>query len=158
MSVDRFILLEPGAARPGRIPLPPAFAVKAMTEDTEGRFSLLEVTVAKDIPRHTHHRADEGIYVLDGVLEIEFDEQTHAAPKGTFALLPRGVPHALRRASDPPPRVLQISSPGGWEHYVEDLIEAGPAVLTGGQLDPAKINPIAAGHHISYEEWQDERK
>ncbi|WP_328923318.1 cupin domain-containing protein [Streptomyces sp. NBC_00190] len=152
MSVDRFILLEPGAARPGRIPLPPAFAVKAMTDDTEGRFSLLEVTVAKDIPRHTHHQADEGIYVLEGILEIEFDEQTHSAPKGTFALLPRCVPHALRRASDPPPRVLQISSPGGWEHYVEDLIEAGPAVFTDGQLDPAKINPIAARHHISYDE------
>ncbi|WP_251056831.1 hypothetical protein [Streptomyces sp. ISL-94] len=69
-----------------------------------------------------------------------------------FALLPRGVPHALRRASDPPPRVLQISSPGGWEHYVEDLIEAGPAVFTEGQLDPAKINPIAGKYHISYEE------
>lgn len=150
MPEDRFILLEPGAARPGRIPLPPAFAVKAMTGDTEGRLSLLEVTVAKDIPRHTHHQADECIYVLDGVLEIEFDDRTHSAPKGTFALLPHGVPHALRRASDPPPRVLQISSPGGWEHYVEDLIEAGPAVLTDGELDPAKINPIAARYHVSY--------
>lgn len=123
-----------------------------MTEDTEGRFSLLEVTVAKDIPWHTHHQADECIYVLDGVLEIEFDDRKHLAPKGTFALLPRGVPHALRHVSDPPPRVLQISSPGGWEHYVEDLIEAGPAVFTNGQLDPAKINPIAAKHHISYHE------
>ncbi|MFJ7245424.1 cupin domain-containing protein [Kitasatospora sp. NPDC098652] len=154
MPEDRFILLEPGAARPGRIPLPPAFAVKAMTDDTEGRFSLLEVTVAKDIPRHTHHQADECVYVLDGVLEIEFDDRTYSAPKGTFVLLPHGVPHALRRASDPPPRVLQISSPGGWEHYVEDLIEAGPAVLTDGQLDPAKINPIAARHHISYHEQE----
>ncbi|MFF2080349.1 cupin domain-containing protein [Kitasatospora sp. NPDC058162] len=150
MPEDRFILLEPGAARPGRIPLPPAFAVKAMADDTEGRLSLLEVTVAKDIPRHTHHQADECIYVLDGVLEIEFDDRTHSAPKGTFVLLPHGVPHALRRASDPPPRVLQISSPGGWEHYVEDLIEAGPAVLTDGELDPAKINPIAARYHVSY--------
>ncbi|MFI6846522.1 cupin domain-containing protein [Kitasatospora sp. NBC_00085] len=152
MSEGRFILLGPGAARPGRVPLPPAFAVKASTADTEGRFSLLEVTLAKDIPRHTHHQADECIYVLDGVLAIEFDDVTHSAPKGTFALLPRGVPHALRRASDPPPRVLQISSPGGWEQYVEDLIEAGPAVLTDGELDPAKINPIAARHHIAYDE------
>ncbi|MFI6447658.1 cupin domain-containing protein [Kitasatospora sp. NPDC050543] len=152
MPGDRFILLDPGAARPGRIPMPPAFAVKATTEDTEGRFSLLEVTVAKDIPRHTHHRADECIYVLDGVLEIEFDDRTHLAPQGTFVLLPRGVPHALRRAGDRPPRVLQISSPGGWEHYLEDLIEAGPAVLTEGRLDPAKINPIAARYDISYQE------
>jgi hypothetical protein len=32
------------------------------------------------------------------------------------------------------------------------LFEAGPAVLTGGELDPAKINPIAAPYDISYEE------
>jgi quercetin dioxygenase-like cupin family protein len=152
MSEDRFILLEPGQARPGRVPLPPAFAVKAMTADTEGRFSLLEVTVAMDIPRHTHHTADECIYVLDGELGIEFDDHAYTAPKGTFVLLPHGVPHALRRASTPPPRVLQISSPGGWEHYLEDLFEAGPAVLTDGNLDPAKINPIAAAYDIHYEE------
>jgi hypothetical protein len=59
---------------------------------------------------------------------------------------------ALRCASDPPPRVLQISSPGGWDHYVEDLIEAGPAVLTDGALDPAKINPIAAEYGVRYDE------
>jgi quercetin dioxygenase-like cupin family protein len=128
-----------------------AGAVKAMTDDTEGRFSLLEVTLAKEIPRHTHHAADEGIYVLEGVLDVEFDDRTHSAPKGSFVLLPRGVPHALRAGSQPPPRVPQISSLGGWEHYVEDLIEAGPAVLTDGELDPAKINPIAEKYEIAYQ-------
>ncbi|WP_406387349.1 hypothetical protein [Streptomyces sp. NBC_00887] len=39
MTEDHFILLEPGGVRPGRIPLPPAFAVKATTDDTDGRFS-----------------------------------------------------------------------------------------------------------------------
>ena len=154
MPDDRFILLQTGQARPGRLPLPPAFAVKAMTEDTEGRFSLLEVTVGTDIPRHTHDNADECIYVLEGQLGIEFDNQRHTATKGMFVLLPRGVPHALRCASEPPPRVLQISSPGGWEHYIEDLIEAGPSVLTDGALDPTKINPIAAKYDIRYEERQ----
>jgi quercetin dioxygenase-like cupin family protein len=149
---DRFILLRAGAARRGRLGLPPAFAVKAMTEDTDGRFSLLEVTVARDIPRHTHHNADECIYVLEGELGIEFDDQRHTATKGMFVLLPRGVPHALRCVSEPPPRVLQISSPGGWEHYIEDLIEAGPSVLTDGSLDPLKINPIAAKYGIHYAE------
>jgi mannose-6-phosphate isomerase-like protein (cupin superfamily) len=152
MTDDRFILLEPGAVRPGRVPLPPAFAVKAMTADTEGRFSLLETTVARAIPRHTHDVADECIYVLTGDLGVEFDDRAFTAPKGTFVLLPHGVPHALRPASDPPPRVLQISSPGGWECYLEDLFEAGPSVLNDGELDPVKINPIAAKHHIRYEE------
>jgi len=149
MSKDRFLLLKPGEARPGRVPLPPAFSVKAMTEDTETRFSLLEVTLAMDIPRHVHHEADECIYVLEGELGIEFDDETHIATKGTFVLLPRDVPHALRRVSEPP-RVLQISSPGGWEHYLEDLFEAGPAVFTDGAIDPVKINRVAAPHRITY--------
>ncbi|KAA9153327.1 cupin domain-containing protein [Amycolatopsis acidicola] len=149
---DRFLFLEPGQARPGRAPLPPAFAVKATTEDTEGRFSLLEVTLGQDIPRHVHHEPDEAVYVLSGELLVDYDGHTHRAGAGTFVLLPHGIPHALRRGSTPPPRVLQISSPGGWEHYVEDLFAAGPAVFTDGALDPVKINRVAAPHGITYEE------
>ncbi|UGT42225.1 cupin domain-containing protein [Nocardia yamanashiensis] len=152
MTHDRFLFLSPSDVRPGRVPLPPAFAVKATTADTGGRFSLLEVTLARDIPRHTHQLADECVYVLDGTLEVEFDDRVERATAGMFVLLPQGIPHALRCASTPPPRVLQISSPGGWECYLEDLFEAGPAVLTAGALDPAKINPIAAKYGIRYEE------
>jgi quercetin dioxygenase-like cupin family protein len=152
MSNDRFLLLAPGEARPGRVPLPGAFSVKATTDDVEGRLSLLEVSVARDIPRHTHHVADELIYVLDGELGVDFDDRQVVATAGMFVLLPHGVPHALRCNSTPPPRVLQISSPGGWECYLEDLFEAGPAVLTDGRLDPLKINPIAARYDIRYDE------
>jgi quercetin dioxygenase-like cupin family protein len=152
MSHDRFILLEAGEARPASTPLPPTFAVKAKTADAEGRFSLLEVVVARPIPRHVHHSADEAIYVIEGELGIEYDGATHTAGPGAFTLLPHGVPHALRPASDPPPRVLQISAPGGWERYLEDLFEAGEDVLTDGRLDPVKINPIAAKYDITYEE------
>lgn len=154
MSVDRFILLEPGEARPTRIPLPPAFEVKATTGDTEGRFSLLEVRVALDIPRHTHFQEDECVYVLDGVLEIEFAGRKYSVTKGMCLLLPHGVPHAIRRVTEQVPRVLQISSPGGWERVVEDMIEAGPAVMSDGKLDPAKMKPIAARHHLEYEGQQ----
>ncbi|WP_020667302.1 cupin domain-containing protein [Amycolatopsis nigrescens] len=152
MSENRFLLLAAGEARPGRIRVPPAFSIKATSQDTEDRFSLLEVTLAREIPRHVHHRADEAIYVLDGELGIEFAGREYTATAGMFTLLPRGVPHALRPLSEKPPRVLQLSVPGGWEHYVEDLIEAGPAVTTGGRFDPVKINRIAARYDITYEE------
>ncbi|MGW6916304.1 cupin domain-containing protein [Kitasatospora sp. NPDC054939] len=152
MSHPRFVLLDAGAARPGRIPLPPAFAVKARSGDTEGRFSLLEVVLAQEIPRHTHHHADEAVYVLDGELVVEFADRTHRLTGGQFVLLPRGVPHALRPGAGRPPRVLQISSPGGWECFVEDLVEARGTQGSGGRLDPARLNRIAAPHGIRYEE------
>jgi hypothetical protein len=34
---------------------------------------------------------------------------------------------------------------------LEDLFEAGLPVLTDGELDPTKINPIAARHGIHYD-------
>jgi uncharacterized cupin superfamily protein len=61
------------------------------------------VSVAVDVPRHPHLRADECSYVLDGTLGIEFDDQTYTATPGMFTLLPTGVPHALRRVSTPAP-------------------------------------------------------
>ncbi|MEV5535720.1 hypothetical protein AB0L13_02585 [Saccharopolyspora shandongensis] len=83
---------------------------------------------------------------------MEFDGRIHTATRGQFVLLPHGVPHALRPGSMPPPRVLQISSPGGWECFVEDLIEARAQVSSGGRLDPAALNAIAAKYRITYEE------
>ncbi|QCX74483.1 hypothetical protein C9F11_03900 [Streptomyces sp. YIM 121038] len=148
---DRFIVLDRGQARPGRVAVPPAFCVKARTEDTEGRFSLLEVVVAQDIPRHVHHEADEAIHVLEGELTVEYDGRVHTAAEGQFVLLPHGVPHALRPGSTPPPRVLQISAPGGWERFVEATFEAG-AKAGGGRLDAAALNRVAAPHGITYEE------
>ncbi|MFF4262062.1 cupin domain-containing protein [Streptomyces virginiae] len=154
MSDERFVLLDAGAARPGRIPLPPAFSVKAATADTEGRFSLLEVVLAREIPRHTHHVADESVYVLDGELLVDFEDRSHTLTAGQFVLLPHGVPHALRPGPGGPPRVLQISSPGGWECFVEDMIEAGPHLTVDGRLHPARLNRIARRHGITYEETE----
>ncbi|CCF62726.1 cupin domain-containing protein [Nocardia cyriacigeorgica] len=149
---DRFYLLGKGDARPGRIPIPPAFSVKARSEDTDGLFSALEVTVAQPIPRHAHHVADECIYVLDGVLEVEFDDRVQMAGPGQVVLLPHGVPHALRPGSNPPPRVIQISSPGGWECVVEAIIEHRSEVSAGGRFDPAALNRYTRRYHVVYEE------
>jgi hypothetical protein len=67
---DRFYLLDKGSARPTRLPLPPAFSVKARRTGTDGLFSLLEITVAQPVPRHTHHVADECIYILEHRTEV----------------------------------------------------------------------------------------
>ncbi|GAA4606666.1 hypothetical protein GCM10023195_24360 [Actinoallomurus liliacearum] len=149
---SRFYVLAKGEARPGRLRVPPAFSSKVRSTDTEDRLSLLEMVVAQEIPRHVHHKADESIYVLDGELLVEFADRVHPVTPGQFVLLPHGVRHALRPGSTPPPRVLQISSPGGWECFVEDLIEARSRITTGGRFDARKLNPIAAKYDITYEE------
>ncbi|GAA4619971.1 hypothetical protein GCM10023196_002130 [Actinoallomurus vinaceus] len=149
---SRFYLLGKGDVRPGRLRVPPAFASKVRSTDTDDRLSLLEMVVAQQIPRHVHHRADEGIFVLDGELVVEFVDRTYRATPGQFVLLPYGVPHTMRPGSGRPPRVLQISSPGGWECFIEDLIEARRHITTDGELDARSLNPIAAKYGITYEE------
>ncbi|GAB1514033.1 cupin domain-containing protein [Actinophytocola sp. KF-1] len=151
VPVEHGYVLARGEARPGRVPLPPAFSVKARATDTGGLFSLLEVTVAQPVPRHTHHVADEAIHVLDGALRVDFGDTTHIAGKGDFVLLPHGQPHAIGPASTPPPRVVQISSPGGWEHVVEALIENRTEVSRAGRLDPAALNRYTRRHGVTYD-------
>ncbi|QIY55312.1 cupin domain-containing protein [Streptomyces sp. RPA4-5] len=150
MPKERFLVLQPGERRPGRVPLPPGCDVKARTADTEGRLAILENQLDVDIPPHTHHHADEFVYVLDGAMEVDVDGTTHRLTPGMCALLPHGIPHALRNASQPPARCLQISAPGGWEEFVEDLCEAGPAIRKGGQPDLDRLNEIGAKYGMEY--------
>ncbi|MEU9113043.1 cupin domain-containing protein [Streptomyces sp. NPDC048483] len=148
---ERFFVLPAGERRPGRVPLPPGFAVKARTDDTEGRLSVLETQLHIDIPPHIHHDADEILYILEGEMEVDINGATHRLTAGTCALLPHGVPHALRNASQPPARCLQISSPGGWEEFVEDMFEAGPVATKDGHPDLERLNEIGAKYGMEYQ-------
>ncbi|MCO5992708.1 hypothetical protein [Actinoallomurus rhizosphaericola] len=71
--------------------------------------------------------------------------------KSRFHLLPHGVPHAIHPGSTPPPKVVQISSPGGWECVVEALIEHRTEVSRDGRFDPAALNRYTR-RHVVYEE------
>jgi hypothetical protein len=91
------------------------------------------------------------VYVLRGASRSSSTAGPWSATLARVRAAPGGGPHALRGASQRPPRVLQISTPRGWECYLEDLFEAGLSVLTDGELAPTKINPIAARHGIHYD-------
>lgn len=150
MSTDRFIYLSQGESRPTRVPVQRAFALKAGSEDTGGVYSLLEVIVGHDLPLHIHHNDDEVLYMLEGELEATFDGRVYTAKPGDFMLLPRGVPHAIHRTSDIAPRLLQVSAPGGFEHFVEDLAES----LGGRSLNDAvgslAMSELAGKHGITF--------
>ncbi|MEV5880423.1 cupin domain-containing protein [Streptomyces sp. NPDC052101] len=151
MSADRFILLKHGETRQTRIPLPPGFGVKVATDDSEGRLAVLENRLDVDIPPHVHELMDEFVYVLEGEMEIDFQGTTHRLTPGMCALLPHGIPHAMRNASQPPARALQISTPGGWDQFMEDLFAAGPAVRTAeGAMDLEKVNVIGERYGMRY--------
>jgi mannose-6-phosphate isomerase-like protein (cupin superfamily) len=62
------------------------FSVLAGSEQTDGRFGLLEMVAPKgrEPSRHLHYTDDEGFYVLEGELTFYVGEKTYAAGPGTF--------------------------------------------------------------------------
>jgi quercetin dioxygenase-like cupin family protein len=85
--------------------------------------SVLETTIEAGPPLHVHDREDECFYVLDGELTIRCGGGPFDAPAGSFAFLPRGVPHRFL-AKDQPARLLLIAIPGGIEDYFRQINNA----------------------------------
>ena len=72
------------------------FTVLAGSEDTGGRFALIEMLARKgtEPPRHVHDREDEAFYVLEGEITFYVGDETYEATPGTFVFAPRGIPHS----------------------------------------------------------------
>ncbi|HUB77288.1 MAG TPA: cupin domain-containing protein [Bryobacteraceae bacterium] len=70
---------------------------------------------------HFHHDMDESVYVLDGILSIFVGGQWKDLSPGTFALLPKGIPHAQGNTSSSPVRFLGSGKPAGFERLFPEL-------------------------------------
>ena len=125
---------------------------KATDADTRSAYALQHMTVAPDspwIPAHIHHREDEAFYVLAGECSVRIGEETHALGPGTFALLPRDIPHTFANFGTVPAQVLIISSPGNVIHYFAEaaaLTNASP----DGRPDMAQLAALAARYGIEF--------
>ncbi|MBD0337668.1 MAG: cupin domain-containing protein [Thermoleophilia bacterium] len=73
----------------------------------------LAIAVAGGEPAlRSHPDHDKGLLVLEGELTIVAGDEVLAAPAGSFAFLPRGVPHTIAVESGRA-RVALILSPAG---------------------------------------------
>jgi quercetin dioxygenase-like cupin family protein len=94
---------------------------KATGAETEGHYTLFEVSSAKDggVPFHEHDW-DEAFYVLEGEYEISFVDsddqvQTVSARPGAFVHVPRGAVHSYRNVADGFSKMLSFNQPVGLE-------------------------------------------
>lgn len=120
--------------------------LKAVAELTAGGFSMSEVYVEAGYPGpppHRHGRMLDSFYVLEGELSVLVGDAWLAVPAGGYVAAPPGVVHTFANPGDRPVRVLNITSPAGFEDYLREL---SAALRPGVPPDPAEIGAIVARH------------
>lgn len=120
--------------------------IKVRSEDTNGAWALFESTIEPHFAgfkAHTHQRMTEAFYILEGTLDVRLGETQQEAKPGALIVVPPGVRHTYSNPSDVPARYLLLTSPGGFEKFLEGLAEM---IRTEPQWPPAdktKLNALA---------------
>ena len=115
--------------------------VRASTADTDGAFALIEQLARPGFgpPLHVHHGEDELFFVVEGAARFRCGDREVSLLAGGSIFLPKGVPHAFRIEGSSPARLLQFTSPGGFDRFVEEVSIPAPEKV----LPPAGPPPAA---------------
>ena len=103
------------------------------SEESGGGFSLVEHPIPPRTlaaPLHRHANEDEYSYVLEGRMGALLGDEVVYAQKGDLVFKPRDQWHTFWNAGDGPCRILEIISPGGFEHVFEEMAE-DPESMSG---------------------------
>ena len=110
------------------------------SEESGGGFSLVEHPIPPRTlaaPLHRHTNEDEYSYVLEGRMGALLGDEVVYAEKGDLVFKPRDQWHTFWNAGDGPCRILEIISPGGFEHVFKEMAEDQEAMAgeTASALD-----------------------
>jgi mannose-6-phosphate isomerase-like protein (cupin superfamily) len=122
----------------------------AWTEETGGGFSLVEHPMPPRhlaAPLHKHSREDEYSFVVEGRMGALLGDDVVYADVGDLAFKPRDQWHTFWNAGDEPCRILEIISPGGFEHFFDEL----GAMTAAQEFDPAQFGELAARYGVEFQ-------
>ncbi len=117
------------------------------SDDSGGGFVLIEHVLkprALAAPLHRHTKEDEYSFILSGRVGAKLGEQVVHGDPGDLIFKPRGQWHTFWNDTDEEARLLEIISPGDFDHYFEDMI----AIAGGGRVPPEKAAPIRERHGL----------
>lgn len=102
------------------------FHFLATSEETGGKYALMEITILPDIGPPTHrHREQEAFYVLQGEFQFHVENQIIIGTSGTFVNIPSMLFHGWRNVSTDIGKLQCLITPGGMEGF---FLEAGHSV------------------------------
>lgn len=114
---------------------------------TGGRLVMIEETTApgQGPPLHVHRRQTEVFHFLKGEYELMVDGRRHAAPPGSSAVVPPGVPHTFRNAGTTPARQVFVLTPAeDGERFFRELARLG------SPPDAAALAALAERHGTEF--------
>jgi quercetin dioxygenase-like cupin family protein len=100
--------------------------IKTSGAETDGRYSLVEVTVPPyytGIWPHFHEQTSEAIYLTHGMLAVTLGEETMVVRQGSFVLVPPNQPHRVWNPAATQATFLAYFSPAGAEGFFAALAE-----------------------------------
>ena len=130
-----------------------SIGVRFMVDTQEvhaGGFSLVEHPMsprALAAPLHRHTREDEYSYVLEGRMGALLGDDVVEAGPGDLVHKPRDQWHTFWNAGDEPCRILEIISPGGFEHFFDEL----GSMLETPDFDPAQLGELGARYGLEFQ-------
>lgn len=103
--------------------------IRVASSQTGGQLAIVEQFAEPGVgsPYHVHRNEDEEFYVIEGTIRFVSEGRSWTAGPGTFAFLPRNVPHGFEVIGSEPARFLLMVTPGGFESFVAELSESAPA-------------------------------
>jgi quercetin dioxygenase-like cupin family protein len=117
MSLSNPVLTGPGGGRTVESGHGSSAELKIAGEQSGGEWAVVEwrIRAGDEPPIHTHTREDETIYVLDGAITAFVADQRIEVEAGSYAALPKNVPHGLRVRGEEA-RLLVTLEPAGAEY------------------------------------------
>lgn len=127
----------------------PGIVFKVAADQAAGSFSIVEHPYQPGvlIPPHVHADANQVTYVIEGEVGIRIGDDVFDAPAGSYVIKPSGVPHTHWNATEHPARVMEITTPGGFETFFDEL---GTLFADGGPPDPAALHQLGERHRTRF--------
>ncbi|HEU5245842.1 MAG TPA: cupin domain-containing protein [Candidatus Udaeobacter sp.] len=125
-------------------------------EDTGRAYCLLDLKVApgKGVPRHTHTREDEALFVLSGELEATVGDEIFTLRAGDTLMAPRNIPHQLRNPGEVANHYVIMFSPAGFEEFLKVTAVPAPDDAVAPTQPPAvavqNVFELAADYGIQF--------